>query len=227
MATTAISAWEIWNEPNNEGFWMPAPDPTAYTQLLKATYPAIKDTDPSAIVLSGSLGPSDGQPSSIAPVTYLSGMYSAGAHGYFDVLGYHPYSYPDLPLTVTPGAPGHDGRLPVSIRSVMAANGDTNKQIWITEYGAPTNGSGPTETTADYGLVGSNSHVNDQLQADMLKQSTQQYESIPWLGNYFWYSYKDLGSNPSDTGDHFGLLTYSGNQKPAYSAFEQAIHTGK
>jgi len=219
-----VAAWEVWNEPNNQGFWMPAPDPTAYTALLKTTYSAIKSVNPAVPILAGSLGSSDGQPTSINPVTFLSGMYASGAHGYFDILGFHPYSYPDLPLTEdTWNTWSMMDTLSPSIRSVMVANGDTDTKIWITEYGAPTNGSGPTETSTDYGLVGSNSHVNDQLQAAMLAQSTQQYAAIDWLSNYFWYSYKDLGTSPSDTGDYFGLLNYNGSQKPAYTAYEQAI----
>ena len=50
---------------------------------------------------------------------------------------------------------------PESLRSVMTANGDAEKKIWMTEYGAPTDGdpaaqvteasrpsSSPTPTTA-------------------------------------------------------------------------------
>ena len=49
--------FEIWNEPNNPSFWAPRPDPAAYTADLKAAYAAIKNVDPSAIVLSGGLAP--------------------------------------------------------------------------------------------------------------------------------------------------------------------------
>lgn len=45
------SAWEVWNEPNTVFFWAPAPDPVAYTNLLKAAYPAIKAADPNATVV--------------------------------------------------------------------------------------------------------------------------------------------------------------------------------
>src|SRR5439155_13538764 len=29
-----VTAWEIWNEPDTQLFWRPAPDPVAYTRLL-------------------------------------------------------------------------------------------------------------------------------------------------------------------------------------------------
>ena len=35
-----VSAYEIWNEEDSPGWWTGAPNATAYTQLLKATYPA-------------------------------------------------------------------------------------------------------------------------------------------------------------------------------------------
>ena len=223
-----IDAWEIWNEPNDEGFWMPTPSPSAYTQLLMTSYTAIKKVDPSAFVISGGLGPLDSFPDSIEPTTFLSGMYAAGAKSYFDAVGYHPYSYPNLPTTIAAWSGwSMMSDLPVSIRSVMTANDDVNKQVWITEYGAPTGGPGETETTANYGEVGGDSNVNDALQAEMLTQSTQQYEGYSWLGNYFWYSYKDLGTSQTDTENFFGLLDYNGNPKPAYTAYKQAIKTDK
>jgi hypothetical protein len=221
-----VDAWEIWNEPNDQGFWMPTPNPLAYTQLLEASYTAIKKADSSAKVLSGGLAPLDSLPGSIQSVTFLSDMYADGAGKYFDAVAYHPYSYPDLPSSVASWSGwSMMNDLPTSIRSVMIANADTNKQIWITEYGAPTGGPGEQETAANYGDVGGDSHLNSQLQAEMLTQSTQQYDSDSWLGNYFWYSYKDLGTSSSTNENFFGLLDANGNPKPALAAYEQAVKT--
>ena len=223
-----IDAWEIWNEPNNHGFWMPAPNPAAYTQLLKASFEAIKSVDPTATVLSGSLGPVDGAPGSVSPVTFLSDMYAAGAQNFFDVLGYHPYSYPILPsMSASWSGWSMMDSLAPSIRSTMSASGDTAKQIWITEYGAPTNGPGPATTDLNLELVHGTTHVSTKLQAEMLTQSVQQYEQYSWLGNYFWYSYKDLGSNAANPGDFFGLLNHDGSPKPAYSAYKQAASSSQ
>ena len=55
--------------------------------------------DPSAIVLSGGLAPAPDDGTNINAITFLQAMYANGAQGYFDVLGYHPYSYPALPNT--------------------------------------------------------------------------------------------------------------------------------
>jgi polysaccharide biosynthesis protein PslG len=219
-----VSAWEIWNEPNNEGFWMPAPNPQAYTQLLMASYTAIKKVNPMAMVISGGLGPLDSLPGSIQPVTFLAGMYAAGARNYFDAVGYHPYSFPNLPSTVAAWSGwSMMNDLPTSIRSVMVANGDTAKPVWITEFGAPTGGPGPTETLSNYGQVGGASNVDDQLQSEIVTQSVDQYEGYSWLGNYFWYSYKDLGTSSSDSENFFGLLNYNGSPKTAYYTYQSLI----
>ncbi len=221
---STICAFEIWNEENNQGFWTPAPNAVTYTNLLKATYPALKKVDPSAPVLLGSFGPLDDLSGSQQPVTFLSDLYAAGARGYFDVVGFHPYSYPALPDTVASWSGwSMMNDLPTSIRSVMTANGDSNKQVWITEYGAPTNGPGPTETDQNYGTVSGDDHLDEQLQAETVTQSTQQYMQYSWLGNYFWYSFKDLGSSTADTGNFFGLIKFDGTHKAAYDAFAAAI----
>jgi hypothetical protein len=223
-----IDAWEIWNEPNDQGFWMPAPDPVAYTALLATSYRAIKKVDPSSTVLSGGLAPVDSFPGSINPVTFLTDMYAAGANKYFDAVAYHPYSYPNLPTTVAAWSGwSMMNDLPTSIRSVMTNGGDANKKIWITEYGAPTGGPGQTETSANYGTVGSGSNVDDQLQAEMLTDSAEQYENYDWLGNYFWYSYKDLGASTTTSENFFGLYNLDGSPKPAVAAFTQAIQASK
>lgn len=223
-----VNAWEIWNEENNLGFWMPAPNPTGYTQLLAASYAAIKKVEPQSTVLVGGLGPLDGSSSSLEPTTFLSDLYAAGAAKDFDAVGFHPYSYPALPSTVASwsGWSMLDD-LPTSMRSVMVANGDGNKKLWITEYGAPTGGPGETETTANYGSVGGDDHLDQQLQAESLTQSAAIYEADSWLGNYFWYSYKDLGTDPTNTGDFFGLVSATGTPKQSYSSFLQIIKANR
>jgi len=63
-----------------------------------------KTADSSAFVLSAGLCPA---PSSYEPYTYLTAMYAAGAHGYFDAMNMHPYITPTLLFRqVMPGTPG-------------------------------------------------------------------------------------------------------------------------
>ncbi len=89
-----VAAYEIWNEEDAPAFWTGAPNPAAYTQLLKATYPAVKSADPAATVLLGGLTGNDYE--------FLEGVYAAGGKGYFDAVAVHtdtacnilsPYSF--------------------------------------------------------------------------------------------------------------------------------------
>lgn len=226
--SAGLRYWEIWNEPNLAGFWEPAPNAGAYTHLLKLTYQAIKNVEPNAIVLSGGLGNLDRNPSSVNQQTFLTEMYADGAKPYFDVLGYHAYSFPALPSYVALWSGwSMMNDIPDSIESIMIANGDANKQIWITEYGAPTNGPGSEATTADPNFANSPDHVTDALQAEMLTEAVNKYKVTPELGGFFWYSYQDLGTSTVTNENFFGLLNYDGSPKPAYYAYQNELQSFK
>jgi hypothetical protein len=105
----------------------------------------------------------------------------------------------------------------------MIANGDSAKQIWITEFGAPTNGPGALATPTNYNFGANPDHVDETLQASMVTEAVTQYKATPWLGSFFWYSYKDQGTDPNTNENFFGLLLYDGSKKPAYYAFYNAI----
>lgn len=207
-APMGIRQWEIWNEPNLDGPW-PRPDAVAYAALLKAAYPAIKKIDPEATVISGGLasvvdtGPLFGPVQHISAVDFVETLYAEGAGDSFDALGFHPYTYPLLP-----GDPaGWSGwnLMTGPVRAVMVANGDAEKRIWITEYGAPSNGG--------------KGAVSEQAQADMLVEARGLAAGLSYAGPLFWYSYRDLGTDPEEKEDWFGLRRADGTPKPAYAAF--------
>ncbi len=219
-----VQDWEIWNEPNLATFWLPAPSPHQYTELLKATYPAIKQVEPNATIISGGLGDLDNNPTSVNQQTFLANMYSDGAKPFFDALGFHPYSFPALPTYVANWSGwSMMNDIPNSIRSIMTDNGDASKRIWITEYGAPTNGPGAIATPDNFNLNNSPDHVSEALQSEMLTQSVNIYKNTPWIGGYFWYTYEDFSNNTSSNENYFGLLRSDGSLKPAYYAYKNEI----
>jgi hypothetical protein len=225
-APQGVHAWEIWNEPNIVLFWQPQPDVRAYTNLLKATYPAIKRADPNSIVISGGLSPAANTDSSITPYDFLARMYSDGAGGSFDAVGMHPYSYPATPaLLETWNAWSQMASISKSLRSLMQANGDSGKQIWMTEYGAPTGGPGSLATMDNYRTIGSANHVTEDLQAEMLRQAITLTPTYPWAGPLFWYSYKDMGTDTDTNENFFGLVRFDGSHKPAYDLLSTLLHS--
>jgi Cellulase (glycosyl hydrolase family 5) len=192
--------YEIWNEPNNTYFWS-TPNAAVYTTLLQDSYQAIKAVAPSSTVISGGLAPETTSGGNIAPVTFLQQMYAAGAEPFMNAVGYHPYSYDALPNTYESwsGWSQMSATSP-SIRSVMVANGDAGKQVWITEVGYPSNA--PSYPAGINGLT---------AEADEVSQVNAFANANSWVGPVFWYVYQDDASGP------FGLLTSSGAHKLAYT----------
>ena len=200
-----VKTFEIWNEPNRKAFWFPDPNPRLYTSILKDSYAAIKAAEPDATVISGGLSPAANNGTDIAPVTFLREMYENGAKGSFDALGDHAYSYPALPDTYeTWSGFSEMGQTSPSLRSVMTANGDAGKEIWVTEVGAPSAGPNGVGTAA---------------QAQEVTQAVQAAKSTPWIGEMFFYTYEDSATDP----DYFGLLNAGGSPKPAWSALAVAL----
>ena len=66
-----VTAWEIWNEPDEKEFWHGAVGPAAYAPLLKAGSEAVREADPGALVLAGASTGNDHP--------FVEGLYAAGA----------------------------------------------------------------------------------------------------------------------------------------------------
>jgi hypothetical protein len=87
-----IDEFEVWNEPNLDAFWKPAPDPARYALLLEAAHDAVKAACPGARVLLG------GQSSADADLDngwwFLKELGAAfpGVCSAFDALAVHPYT---------------------------------------------------------------------------------------------------------------------------------------
>jgi polysaccharide biosynthesis protein PslG len=215
FSAMGVHAYEVWNEPNVSVFWQPAPDPAAYVSLLKAAYPAIHSADPQATVVTGGMAPSGGSNGiDLPPVTFLTSIYADGAKGYFDAVGHHPYCWPALPGDAQGWSAWYQmyGTSP-SLRSVMEANGDGDKKIWGTEFGAPTNGP-------------AGSYVDEATQALMITTAYQLWTTYSWAGPLFTYTSRDYGTSTSTRENFFGLLHNDFTAKPSYAAYQAAAGVG-
>ncbi|MBM3605794.1 MAG: hypothetical protein FJX25_13920 [Alphaproteobacteria bacterium] len=211
-STRGIDTWEIWNEPNLEGPFPPQPDAREFARILKAANASIKAADPDATVILGGLAAVvetnlSGDPLVVSATDFLETVYAEGAGDSFDALGFHPYTGADLPDL---NASGNSWAMMAGpIRDIMTAHGDETKKIWITEYGAPTNRDG--------------GGVSPERQAELMRASVELARATPWIGPLFWYSYRDLGTDPTDRENWFGLMTTDGDAKPARSALEGLV----
>ncbi len=129
-----VHLWEIWNEPNLDGFFRPTHNAEAYVELLKAGYLAAKRADPKAtVVMSGLSGTGGG---------YLDEMIQLGAADYTDAVVIHPYQA---------GDPEAGNAFVHDIASVRAKM--PNKEVWLTEWGWRTDEQG-LEKQALYSVKG-------------------------------------------------------------------------
>ncbi len=197
-----VNYWEIWNEPADQDgrHWSPAPDPAAYTALLKQAYSAIKAADPNAQVLIG--GDVTPQPS----MGFLQAVADNGGWNSFDIISIHPYVDGQ---GVNPSGSPETGKI--------AANGYNQvkglaeklgyKPIWVTEFGWSTGGPG------------SRAVFNQQDQANFLVRGAVMLRA-EGAERVLSYNFKDeddkqYGFFPMGSGND----DYS-NPKTAYTAFQ-------
>ena len=209
-----VSDYEIWNEPNLDVFWSPRPDAGRYADMLRAAYPAAKAANPNANVIMGGLAKND--------FTYLEQVYAAGGGDYFDAVAVHPYSYDEEPSTTWHGRDdwgplkkGDPDRISWNcfpgikeVRASMVANGDSDKQIWATEFG--------------WSVTSETDGVSSAEQARYLTEAFEYVEDLPWVEAMFWYSARD---NPfygsADTWEsRTGLFTTDFDTRPSYDAMK-------
>ena len=204
-----VDTWEIWNEPNIEEFFSPAPDVAIYTALLRAASTAIHAIQPHATVLSGGLAPATDTAPDISPPTFVEQLYNSGANRWFDGVAIHPYVYPALPSS--PGSASYNTfqRMQL-IRTSMLTGGDAAKKVWITEFGAPT-------STAPRG-------VSADAQAASITEAVDLARRLGYVPVLFVYTLVDGGTDGRDVEDNFGLLTTDRSPKPAYLAVQRAAN---
>ena len=135
-----VAAWEIWNEPDMDGTWLPRANPEAYAQMLRKGHDAVQAADPSALVLNGGVYVFDG----VGQSAFMNRVVELAGWDSFDVLSIHPWLIdhaPDAPTLINPRE-GFDVTVPGRIKLAqawVAARGG-GKPIWLTEVGWSTCG---------------------------------------------------------------------------------------
>jgi aryl-phospho-beta-D-glucosidase BglC (GH1 family) len=191
-----VVRYEMWNEPNIDGFWKPGPNPAEYAALLRASYSSAKRAYPGARVAFAGLSRND--------VGYVNAYYSAAkkyrgaarTRYFFDVMDVHPYSSmhssgssgPDQPLSPdtntssavfvgTYGTVDQNFLGTKKVKAAMDAQGDSGKPIFLGEYGFPT-----TDTWME--------GVPDSTRASYLKIAYTRARNLPYVEGMSWYNYR-------------------------------------
>ncbi len=172
-----VAYWEMWNEMDAGwtdlfGTAENTPDPEArgkyYAEMLRTVYPAIKAANPRAAVVVGGLAHW-----SEFPV----GIYSGGGKGYFDIMNIHTYGIPVKYQFLDSG---------LKLRKLMDENGDEDKPIWNTEFGAGAEG-----LTSAWGVPDGDTVAEyDRLQFEQLKACFEINRQTRLYQRCFIYQYK-------------------------------------
>jgi polysaccharide biosynthesis protein PslG len=201
-----VREYEIGNEVNlpHPG-WNPSG--TNYTNLyLKPCVTGLRQAASElglpVTVVFGSMAPTDWSGGE-NQATFLSEAYGAGAGGWFDAVGWHPYTGGDTPYTSA-----HMNADPDALHTVMVGHGDGAKKIWATEYGQATGGP---------------NSITESAQATLVTQAFTVWGGKSYAGPMFWYSARDTGTSTTDREQHFGVLRYDGSQKPAYGTLQATL----
>ena len=210
---------------NTVAVW-PVPNPCGYAHLLELTTPAVHALNVGATVLVGGIGGVKNVLNErIAADDFLGDLYANGARGFFDGVSYHPYSTPNLPCAPSDSVcvfnPETSRKDPYGMkngwdrmlhaRKIMVAKGDGAKQIWITEYGGPTQGP-----------LGSTKVLTEAQQAALLAAGFTRASQYPWVGPMCWFTYDDDAGNPetAPNGTWMGLLRGDRSHKPSYGMYQ-------
>jgi hypothetical protein len=214
-----VAAYEIWNEPDEAAFWHGTPDVARYSELLKASYPAIKAADPAATVVAG--------PTTGNNYTWVDGLYANGAKGSFDAIAVHTdtacldrgpdFFYRENGLIGQYTFLGYH-----TVHDVMAAHGDGDTPIWMTELGW----SSTTKTCARGRWAGQKpAGVGEANQATYLKQAYHCLSFDPYVQVALWFNLEDISASDGEL-NRYGLLRADHSQKPSWAAFRDVAVNG-
>jgi hypothetical protein len=211
----AVDAWEVWNEEDGQEFWLGGPQPAAYTELLKASYAAIKAVQPNDVVVTGGTIGND--------MDFLEQLYASGAQGSFDAVGVHTDTacLTDGPDVIYRDERGRVGRYTFTgyreVHAVMSRHGDGAKPIWMTELGWNTQSTAPRSCPVGEKQGIKPLGVTEEHQAQFLTQAYRCLAADPFVQTALWFGTQDIAGSVHAGG--YGLYRGDGSAKPAAAAF--------
>lgn len=189
-----VPFYQVWNEWDGGCGMNPAKrgrgDAESYINLLKAAYPALKQADPNATVVSGSVCTGD---------EYFEKLLQLGMADHCDILSIHTYNFQQRGEAATPEA--WQRRMLKLDEMIRKYNNGDSKPVFVTEMGYPSF-TGPHGRTAGECAV--------YLARLMLLART-----VPNLRGLWWYDLQDDGWDITEREHNFGLFNADGTPKPA------------
>ncbi|MHB8619550.1 MAG: glycoside hydrolase 5 family protein [Chloroflexota bacterium] len=219
LSPMGIRYYQLWNEPNIYPEWgNHAPDPAAYTRLLKAGYLAAKRANPNAVILSAPLAITlENSSRNMSDLTFLQGMYAAGAKQYFDIMSANAYGL-SLPPTDPPDPNKLNFQRVRLLHRVMVKNGDANKPVWFDEFGW---NASPATMAPDKLKWG---RVTPEQQAQYTTEAITMARSWPWVGviNLWYFRQDGTRDAPTNSEYYFRMVNPDFSPTPLYAAIKKA-----
>lgn len=200
-----VKYYEIWNE------WLLGtgvaskknkPDDEIFLYLVKKSSEKIKEIDPNAVVLTGSVNPLHKN-----EVKWLNGLIDKGLMNYVDGISIHPYAFNE-PENV---------RDPEGSFIALDSFDDslTNKvgkpvSLYITEMGYPTG----SEFTGG---------VSNVISAQNIVKYTLLAASKKYVKGLWWYDLMDDGPDKTNKEHNFGLLNLDGSEKESAQLIKKLL----
>lgn len=211
-----VPVYEVWNEPTIQPGWRRTPDAVAYTNLLKATYTAIKKNHPDTFVL--------GVCSAGTDFGFIETVLKNGGGKYMDGISVHPYHgvCPERSAKRHEAAPTWMGsgdtitfeKRMAAIKYLLDKYGVGDLPIWGTEMGY------------------NNKDVTEEWSQS--KWLVRQYligMTLPYLTRQFKYNFMDQGYNaPDSTKMTFGMFRANAMPEPnavVYSTMTRMLNGKK
>lgn len=185
--------WEIWNEPNLDGFWKPKASAEDYAKLALATVRAMRAADPDAVIVApGSSG---------FPWAFFETMFAAGLLEHIDGVSVHPYR-PNMPETAAADY--------VRLRGLIARYASPEKRmlpILSSEWGYSTREGGDISETKQAQYI-----VREWLS-----------NMASGVNVSIFYDWKDDGPDPRENEHRFGTVRQDLTPKPSFESAKALI----
>lgn len=193
--------WEIWNEPNEPGFWRMAPGVTEpisslYGQLVKTVIPAMRTADSKCFIAGPSVSNLSDGDANFGAMQFIRELGRNGTLQQLDAVSVHGYR------SGTPESVASDY---VFLRAIMGQFNCADKPIYNTEVGRST------------GYYPNLTKINSDEQGGWLVR-TYLADIASNIGMTVWYTWMDAGNNSSEVAENYGVITKNGQPKQVYAA---------
>ena len=201
-----VPSWELWNEPDNEQYWLGTVE--QYARLVEAGARAVRTADPGARVVLGGMAKMRSR--------FLEDLLGPlGVGRLVDVINLHGY------LETWDAARAEEYPRRIEAVAQLAREVAPGADLWLAEFGY-SDWRRPDGRPSEWSYAVHAYEHTTAFQAVALFRAHVLALTTQRLSLTAWYRIDDLGGTQAVIGDdnnkHLGIVDAQGNQKPAFHA---------